>query len=180
MAEYRSKFLDRLRSTLLFGLTGRGRGWGPGDCEASGCETRGEGEVGAGLGGAGAGASRPICICVGVDEDDGDARPQFAITLLTSTLGGSSSSFSPRSITANLGRSICTPAEEGPGPGLGGALDFCPQAAIAALILTFVCSSSGCSCCGSAGPGESLCVGSTNESVRKLFKGAWLGTARGL
>ena len=50
MADIRPKLLDRLRSTLLVGLTGRGRGWGTGDCEASGCETRGEGEVWAGLG----------------------------------------------------------------------------------------------------------------------------------
>jgi hypothetical protein len=180
MAEYRSKVLDRLRSVLLFGLAGRGRAWGMDDCEARGCETRGEGEVGAGLGGEGAG--RPIGICIGVrfDEGEGDARPQLAITLFTSTLGGSSSSLSPRSITVDLGRSFSTPAEEGPGPGLGGALDFWPQAAITALILTFGCPSSGCSWCRSIGPGESLGVCPTNESARELLNEAWLGTGRGL
>jgi hypothetical protein len=179
MAEYRSKFFDRLRSTLLFGLTGRGRAWGTGGSEAVGCETRGEGEVGARLGGAGAG--RPICICtgIGVDEGEGGARPQLAITLFTSTLGGSSSSPSPRSITVDLGRSFSTPMEEELGPGLGGTLDFCPQAAIAALILTFGCSSSGCSCCCSVGPGESLCVGPTNESVRKLLQRSMAGNRSG-
>jgi len=176
MAEYRSKVLDRLRSALLFGLAGRGRAWGTGDCEAGGCETAGV--VGAGLGGAGAGRPIGICIGVGVDEGEGegDARPQLAITLFTSTLGGSSSSLSPRSKTADLGRSFSKPTEEG----LGGTLDICPQAAIAALILTFGGSCSGCSCCRSIGPGESLGVLSINESVRKLLNEAWLGTGRGL
>ena len=180
MAEYRSKVLDRLRSTLLFGLAGRGRAWGTDDCEAGGSETRGEDEVGAGLGGAGAGRPIGICMGVGVDEGEGDARPQLAITLFTSTLGCPSSSLSPRSITADLGRSFSIPTEEEPGPGLGGTLDFCPQAAITDLISTFGCSSSGCSFCRSVGPGDSLCVRSTDDSVRKLLKGVWLGTGRGL
>lgn len=172
MAEYRSKVLDRLRSALLFGLTGRGRAWGTVDCGIEG-----EDETGSG----GAGAGRPICICsnVGVDEGDADARPQLAMTPLTSTLGGSSSPLSPRSITADLGRSLSTLMEE-LGPGLGGKLDFCPQAATAALISTFGLSSSDCSHCFSVGSGESLWVVSTNESVRRLPEGAWLRTGRGL
>lgn len=144
-----------------------------------GCETKGDGEGGAGLGGAGAG--RPICICIGtgVDEAKGDARPQLAITPFTSTLGGSSSSLSPRPITADLGGSFSTP-KEGLGPGLGGTLDFCPQAAIAALILTFGCSSSDCSIGCSVGAGDPLCASSTDESVRRLLEGARLRTGWGL